>query len=134
MCMETSHLRLFTLHEAVLALANTASGPTAISSNMSSAFDATDTRTRRFRNVGNSCYINSILQALFAVPPVQRLYESEDLNCDFSEGMRRDDGRNDGDIACATVYREARAAARRGEPMKPQIFLCLLYTSDAADE
>ena len=89
---------------------------------MSLDFDATDTRTRRFRNAGNSCYINATLQALFAVPPVQRLYEKADLSRLLPGGDIRDDGRIDGDICVATVYREARSATKKLQPMYPNIF------------
>ena len=89
---------------------------------MSLDFDATDTRTRRFRNAGNSCYINATLQALFAVPPVQRLYEKADLSRLLPSGDIRDDGRIDGDLCVATVYQEARSATRKSQPMYPQIF------------
>ena len=90
---------------------------------MSLDFDAADTRTRRFRNAGNSCSINAALQALFAVPPVQRLYEKADLSRLLPGGDIRDDERIDGDICVATVYREARSATRKSQPMYPQIFL-----------
>ena len=90
---------------------------------MALAFDATDTRTRRFWTAGNSCYINSTLQALFALPPVQRLYEGADLSRHLSRGARRDDGQIDGDICMATVYREARLATKKLQPMSPRIFL-----------
>ena len=94
---------------------------------MSLDFDATDTRTRRFRNAGNSCYINATLQALFAVPPVQRLYEKADLSRLLPGGDIRDDERIDGDICIANVYREARLATRKLQPMYPQIFLDRFY-------
>ena len=89
---------------------------------MSLDFDATDTRTRRFKNSGNSCYINATLQALFAAPPVQRLYEEADLSGLLPGGDIRDDGRMDGDIFIATVYREARSRTRELQPMYPQDF------------
>ena len=89
---------------------------------MSLDFDATDTRTRRFRNAGNSCYINATLQALFAVPPVQRLYDKADLSGLLPGGDVRDDQRIDGDICIANVYREARSATRKSQPMYPQKF------------
>ena len=92
------------------------------SERMSLDFDATDTRTRRFRNAGNSCYINATLQALFAVPPVQRLYEKADLSGLLPGGDVRDDERIDGDICIANVYREARSATRKLQPMYPQYF------------
>ena len=85
-------------------------------------FDAKDSRTRRFRNAGNSCYINATVQALFAVPPVQRLYAGADLSRHLSGGNKRADGRIDGDIGIANVYREARSATRKSQPMCPQIF------------
>ena len=72
--------------------------------------DAKDSRTRRFRNAGNSCYINATMQALFAVPPVQRLYEKADLSRLLPGGDIRDDVRIDGDFCIANVYREARLA------------------------
>ena len=90
-------------------------------------FDATDTRTRRFRNLGNSCYINATLQALFAVPPVQRLYEKADLSRLLPGADIRDDERIDGDICIANVYREARSATRKLQPMYPQDFLDRFY-------
>ena len=89
---------------------------------MSLDFDATDTRTRRFRNAGNSCNNNATLQALFAVPPVQRLYEEADLSRLLPGGDIRDDERIDGDICIANVYREARSATRTLQPIYPQIF------------
>ena len=82
-------------------------------------FDAMDTRTRRFTNAGNSCYINATLQALFAVPSVQRLYAGADLTRHLSEGCKRDDGQIDGDISIAITYREARSALKKSEPMFP---------------
>ena len=94
---------------------------------MSLDFDATDTRTRRFKNAGNSCYINATLQALFAAPPVQRLYEEADLSLLLPGGDIRDDERIDGDIFIATVYREARSRTRKLQPMYPQIFLDNFY-------
>ena len=94
---------------------------------MSLDFDATDTRTRRFRNAGNSCYINATLQALFAVPPVQRLYESSDFRAPLPGGHIRDDGRIDGDLCIASVYRDARSMTRMSEPMLPQILLDAFY-------
>ena len=48
-------------------------------------FETTDTRARRFKNVGNSCYINATLQALFAIPSVQQLYERDDLWIQLSD-------------------------------------------------
>ena len=60
-------------------------------------FDAMDTRTRRFTNAGNSCYINATLQALFAAPPVHRLYAGADVTRHVSEGCKRDHGQIDGD-------------------------------------
>ena len=89
---------------------------------MSLDFATTDTRTRRFTNAGNSCYINATLQALFAVPPVQRLYEGVGLTRHLSQGCKRDDGQIDGDISIAITYREARSASKKLEPMYPQIF------------
>ena len=100
---------------------------------MSLAFDTTDTRTRRFTNAGNSCYINATLQALFAVPPVQRLHEKADLSRLLPGGDIRDDGRIDGDICTATVYREARSATRKLQPMYPQDFLDRFYYGMQAD-
>ena len=88
---------------------------------MSLDFDATDTRTRRFKNAGNSCCINATLQALFAAPPVQRLYEEADLSLLLPGGDIRDDERIDGDLFIATVYREARSRTRKLQPMYPQI-------------
>ena len=85
-------------------------------------FDAKDSRTRRFRNAGNSCYINATVQALFAVPPVQRLYAGAELSGHLSGGNTRADGRIDGDIGIANVYREARSATRKSQPMYPHFF------------
>ena len=76
-------------------------------------FDAMDTRTRRLVNAGNSCYINATLQALFAVPSVQRLYAGADLTRHLSEGCKRDDGQIDGDISIAITYREARSVSKK---------------------
>ena len=94
---------------------------------MSLDFATTDTRTRRFTNAGNSCYINATLQALFAVPPVQRLYGEAGLNRHLSGGCKRDDGQIDGDLSIAITYREARSALKKSEPMFPQIFLDNFY-------
>ena len=98
---------------------------------MSLDFDAKDTRTRRFRNAGNSCYINATLQALFAVPPVQRLYERANLSRHFFGESKRDDEQIDGDICIATVCREARSATRKSQPMYPQIFFGQISSWDA---
>ena len=100
---------------------------------MSLAVDTTDTRTRRFTNAGNSCYINATLQALCAVPPVQRLYAGADLSCHLSEGCKRDDGQIDGDISIAITYREARSALKKSEPMFLQIFVDHFYDGSQDD-
>ena len=100
---------------------------------MSLDFDTTDTRTRRFKNAGNSCYINATLQALFAVPPVQRLYERADLKHHLSGGCKRDDGQIDGDVSIAITYREARSASKKLVPMYPQIFLDNFYDGSQDD-
>ena len=89
--------------------------------------DATDSRTRRFSNVGNSCYINATLQALFSLPPVQQLYEQGPLSTASSHGYIRDDGRFDGDLCIAAVYREARSTSKMSEPTLPQSLLDFLY-------
>ena len=86
-------------------------------------FDTADTRTRRFSNAGNSCYINATLQALFAVPPVQRLYGEASQNRHLSRGCKRDDGQIDGDVSIAITYREARLASKRLDPMLIQMLL-----------
>ena len=62
------------------------------------------------------------LQALFAVPPVQLLYEKADLSGLLPGGDVRDDQRI-GEICIANVYREARSATRKLQPMYPQDFL-----------
>ena len=90
-------------------------------------FDLTDTRTRRFGNVGQSCFINATLQALFAVPPVQRLYEGIEATLPSSEGNQREDGRIDVDRHLARVYREARSVRGNAQPMLPQFFLDRFY-------
>ena len=43
------------------------------------------------------CHINATLQALFAAPPVHRLYAGADVTRDVSEGCKRDHGQIDGD-------------------------------------
>ena len=100
---------------------------------MSLDFATTDTRTRRFTNAGNSCYINATLQALFAVPPVQRLYGEAGLNRHLSGGCKRDDGQIDGDVSIAITYREARLASKRLDPMFPQAFLDNFYDGTQDD-
>ena len=100
---------------------------------MSLDFDTTDTRTRRFKNAGNSCYINATLQALFAVPPVQRLYGGANLNRLLSGGCKRDDGQIDVDLSMAITYREARSASKKLEPMYPQIFFDNFYDGNQDD-
>ena len=84
--------------------------------------DAKDSRTRRFTNAGNSCYINATVQALFAVPPVQRLYAGAELSGHLSGGSTRADGRIDGDIGIGDVFQEARSVTRKSQPMYPQFF------------
>ena len=100
---------------------------------MSLELDTTDTRTRRFKNAGNSCYINATLQALFAVPPVQRLYGGAGLNRDFSRGRKCDDGQIDGDLSMAITFREARSASKKLVPMYHQIFLDNFYDGNQDD-
>ena len=100
---------------------------------MSLDVDTTDTRTRRFTNAGNSCYINATLQALFAVPPVQRLYGEAGLNRHLSGGCKRDDGQIDGDLSIAITYREARSASKKLQPMFPQMFLDNFYDGNQDD-
>ena len=46
--------------------------------------------TRPFVNVGNSCYLNATLQALFAVPSVQRILEDQYNLCDSDEHLSYD--------------------------------------------
>ena len=96
-------------------------------------FDAKDSRTRRFKNAGNSCYINATLQALFAVPPVQRFYAGTDQSRHLSGGNKRDDGQLDGDLGIATVYREARSATRKLQPMYPQSLLDVFFQGTQDD-
>ena len=92
-----------------------------------------DTRTRPLRNVGNSCYINACLRALFALPPVRRLYESDHRWCSLTEQARLEDGRYDCDVVLATLFREARSATPGSEAMVPQLLLELCYNGQQSD-
>ena len=81
--------------------------------------------TRPFQNIGNSCYLNATLQALFAVPSVQRVLEEQFGFYDLDEELNHD-------MLLAMTFADAKWDQEGGAPMEPGCLLERFITLSSA--